>query len=47
MLEWLGACCMALERWEEARTALEKAVELDPSRTSAQELLDDLTAQGH
>jgi serine/threonine-protein kinase len=47
MLEWLGACYLALERWEEARAALEKAVRLDPSRTDAQELLDQLTAQGH
>ncbi|MCL5734565.1 MAG: tetratricopeptide repeat protein [Actinobacteria bacterium] len=46
-LEWEGACYMALERWKEARAALEKAVELDPSRTGAQELLDQLTADGH
>jgi tetratricopeptide (TPR) repeat protein len=47
MLEWLGACYKALEQWDQARAALEKSVELDPSRTGAQDMLDELAAEGH
>ncbi len=46
-LEWVGACYMALEMWEEARAALEKAARLDPSRQGVQDLLEQLEAEGH
>ena len=44
---WLGACYMAVERYPEARTALERSLELDPGREDARALLDDLTAMGY
>ncbi|HJX62050.1 MAG TPA: tetratricopeptide repeat protein [Dehalococcoidia bacterium] len=44
---WLGACYMAVERYPEARTALERSLQLDPEREDARSLLDDLTAMGY
>jgi serine/threonine-protein kinase len=44
---WLGGCYYALERYPEARTALERSLQLDPEREDARSLLDDLTAEGH
>jgi len=44
---WLGACYMAVERYPEARAALERSLQLDPGREDARSLLDDLTAMGH
>jgi|GEM_PF-950595 len=44
---WLGACYEALNMFPEARAALEKALRLDPERTDAKEILDQMTAEGH
>ena len=44
---WLGACYKALGRYQEARAALEQALQLDPERQDARNLLDDLTSMGY
>jgi serine/threonine-protein kinase len=44
---WLGGCYMAVERYPEARTALERSLQLDPEREDARSLLDELTAMGY
>jgi hypothetical protein len=36
-----------VERYPEARTALEKSLQLDPGREDAKSLLDELTSMGH
>jgi len=38
---------MAVERYQEARTALERSLQLDPERGDARSLLDELTAMGY
>jgi tetratricopeptide (TPR) repeat protein len=45
--EWLADCLYYLERYEEARAAVDKSLALDPGRTGAQRISDDLAAKGY
>ena len=45
--EWLADCLFNLERYEEARAAIDMALVLDPSREGAQRISADLTAKGY
>ncbi len=44
--EWLGDCLFNLGRYPEARTAVDRALQIDPSRTGAQSISAQLQQQG-
>lgn len=43
---WVASCLLELERYDEARTAAETALGLDPDNTDAQQVLDQVSAKG-
>jgi len=45
--EWLGDCLYYMGRYEEARVAIDRALELDPDREGAQRLSGYLTEAGY
>jgi tetratricopeptide (TPR) repeat protein len=44
---WLADCLYYLERYKEARAAVDKSLALDPNRSGAQAISDDLKAKGY